>query len=96
MTADVYVAVGSNVDPEHNLRWGLEQMRRAFGPLRVSPVYRNAAVGFAGDDFYNLVVGFSTDDAPRAVSAALDAMENRCGRERSRWLCSLAVVYRGK
>lgn len=82
MTAEVFVAVGSNVDPEHNLRWGLAQMRERFGALRVSPVYRNAPVGFTGDDFYNLVVAFDTDEPPRAVSEALDEMENRCGRER--------------
>jgi len=83
MPAEVFVSVGSNVDPAHNLRWGLEQMTRRFGALRVSPVYRNAPVGFRGDDFYNLVVAFDTDDSPRVVSEALDGMENLCGRNRS-------------
>jgi 2-amino-4-hydroxy-6-hydroxymethyldihydropteridine diphosphokinase len=83
VTSEVYVSVGSNVDPRHNLRWGLEQMRRRFGGLRVSPVYRNRPVGFEGEDFYNLVVAFDTDDAPRTVSEALDAMENACGRDRA-------------
>jgi len=80
---EVFVSVGSNVDPVHNLRWGLEQMANRFGALRVSPVFRNAPVGFEGDDFYNLVVAFDTDAPPRAVSEALDTMENQCGRNRS-------------
>ena len=82
MVAEVFVSVGSNVEPEHNLRWGLEQMRQRFGGLRVSPVYRNTPVGFDGDDFYNLVVAFDTAESPQAVSAALDAMESNCGRTR--------------
>ncbi len=83
MTAEVFVSIGSNVEPEHNLRWGLEQLARRFGPVRLSPVYRNPPVGFEGDDFYNLVAAFDTDDSARAVSVALDEMENRCGRDRS-------------
>jgi 2-amino-4-hydroxy-6-hydroxymethyldihydropteridine diphosphokinase len=82
-TAEVFVSVGSNVEPAQNLRWGLEQMARRFGALRVSPIFRNAPFGFEGDDFYNLVVGFDTAETPRAVSEALDAMENQCGRNRS-------------
>jgi 2-amino-4-hydroxy-6-hydroxymethyldihydropteridine diphosphokinase len=82
VTSEVFVSVGSNVDPRHNLRWGLHQLTRRFGSLRVSPVYRNRPVGFEGDDFYNLVVAFDTDEDPRAVSEALDAMENACGRDR--------------
>src|SRR5262245_49041988 len=81
--AEVFVSVGSNVDPAHNLRWGLEQMTRRFGALRVSPVYRNTPIGFQGDDFYNLVVAFDTKESPRVVSDALDNMENLCGRNRS-------------
>jgi len=83
VTSEVFVSVGSNVDPRHNLRWGLQQLMHRFGRLRISPVYRNKPVGFEGDDFYNLVVAFDTDDSPRAVSVALDAMENACGRDRA-------------
>jgi 2-amino-4-hydroxy-6-hydroxymethyldihydropteridine diphosphokinase len=83
VTSEVFVAVGSNVDPRHNLRWGLQQLTQRFGRLRISPVYRNEPVGFDGDDFYNLVVAFDTDESPHAISAALDAMENACGRDRA-------------
>ena len=56
----VYVAAGSNVDARRNIRLALATLRRTFRGLRVSRVYQNAAVGFAGDDFINLVVGFDT------------------------------------
>jgi 2-amino-4-hydroxy-6-hydroxymethyldihydropteridine diphosphokinase len=83
MTEEVFVSLGSNVDPAHNLRWGLEQLARRYGPVRRSPIYRNAPVGFQGEDFYNLVAAFETAEAVRTVSTALDEMENRCGRDRS-------------
>ena len=67
----VCVGIGSNVEPERNIRIGLAALRRRFGPLTVSTVYANAAVGFAGDDFLNLAVGFDTDLPVRIVAAAL-------------------------
>lgn len=79
---DVYVALGSNVEPEHHLEFALGELEAAFGPLTLSGVYRNAAVGFDGDDFLNLVVGFSSTDSAPAIVAQLDIIEFRCGRER--------------
>ena len=52
--AEVYVAAGSNVEPEKNLARALAELEQAFGPLAISPAYRNPAVGFAGADFINL------------------------------------------
>src|SRR5690606_40942557 len=51
----VYVSIGSNIEPEKNVRFAIAALRAAFGELTVSPVYRTAAVGFDGEDFLNLV-----------------------------------------
>jgi 2-amino-4-hydroxy-6-hydroxymethyldihydropteridine diphosphokinase len=80
---DVYVAAGSNVDPERNMRAVLDALEQRFGPLRISSAYRNAAVGFTGEDFLNLVVGFTTREPLRDVIAALRAIEEACGRPRN-------------
>ncbi|HYY16845.1 MAG TPA: 2-amino-4-hydroxy-6-hydroxymethyldihydropteridine diphosphokinase, partial [Gammaproteobacteria bacterium] len=69
--ARVYIGIGSNVDPEANIRRGIRLLRRTFGDLIVSPVYESPAVGFAGDNFYNLVVSFDTAFDPRALIQAL-------------------------
>jgi 2-amino-4-hydroxy-6-hydroxymethyldihydropteridine diphosphokinase len=82
--ARVYIGVGSNVDPEANIRQGIQLLRRAFGDLIVSPVYESPAVGFAGDNFYNLVVGFDTVLDPKALIQALHTIEIHCGRERGK------------
>jgi len=85
--ATVYVSLGSNIDPEANLHIGISELRKHFGELQISAVYRNAAVGFVGDDFLNLVVGFESDLPPEAICAEIEAIHNLAGREpnRGKW-----------
>jgi 2-amino-4-hydroxy-6-hydroxymethyldihydropteridine diphosphokinase len=80
--ADVYVAAGSNVEPEKNLARALEELEEKFGALAISPAYRNPAVGFAGEDFNKIVVGFRTADTPGQVKEKLERVETNCGRPR--------------
>lgn len=80
--AEVFVAAGSNVEPERHLRDGLEALASRFGVLRLSPVYRNAPVGFEGDDFLNMVVGFDTDAGIDEVAGELARIEADAGRTR--------------
>ncbi len=84
---EVYVAAGSNVEPERHLQQAVTELARAFPGARFSSWYRNRAVGFDGDDFINLVAGFSTALPLDAVLGRLHAIEGRCGRERDapRW-----------
>jgi 2-amino-4-hydroxy-6-hydroxymethyldihydropteridine diphosphokinase len=79
----VYVAAGSNIEPRRYLTQALAALERRFGPLRVSSAYRNAAVGFEGDDFINLVVGFDTTESLADVVAAMRSIEDACGRPRT-------------
>ena len=78
----VYVSIGSNIDREANVRAALKQLRMRFGELIVSPVYESEAVGFAGDSFYNLVVGFDTECSLAEVTSVLRAIEAQQGRVR--------------
>ena len=79
---EVFVAAGSNIEPLRNLSAALERLKRAYQSLRVSPAYRNKAVGFEGEDFVNLVVGFDTDQTLEQVRARLQVIESECGRPR--------------
>ncbi|MDP1708533.1 MAG: 2-amino-4-hydroxy-6-hydroxymethyldihydropteridine diphosphokinase [Gammaproteobacteria bacterium] len=78
----VYVSMGSNIERERNTRAGLAALREHYGPLTVSSVYDSKAVGFAGDDFYNLVVGFDTAEDVHAVAHTLERIEHEHGRAR--------------
>ena len=82
-----YVAAGSNVDPIVNLRRALDLLAARYDTLRVSPAYRNAAVGFTGDDFVNLAIEITTAQPVRELLGDLHAVEEACGRARlaPRW-----------
>ncbi|MCB1735534.1 MAG: 2-amino-4-hydroxy-6-hydroxymethyldihydropteridine diphosphokinase [Gammaproteobacteria bacterium] len=79
---EVYVSIGSNVDRERHVRDCLLDLRSAFGPIRCSSVYQTRAVGFEGDDFYNLVVAFDSDDEPLAIARRLKTIEVQHGRHK--------------
>lgn len=78
----VYVSIGTNIDREHNVRAAVSALRERYGALRISPVYETAAVGFDGQAFYNLVVGFDTDDSPQALRDVFQQIESDQGRRR--------------
>jgi 2-amino-4-hydroxy-6-hydroxymethyldihydropteridine diphosphokinase len=79
---EIFVGIGSNVEPERHIRTAVQLLRERFGKLRVSPVYRNPAVGFDGDDFFNLVASFKSDAGFEQVHTILEQIEASCGRIR--------------
>jgi len=83
----VYVAAGSNIEPEQHLTMAARELEKQFPGVRFSPWYRNRAVGFEGEDFINFVAGFPTELAVAEVLARLHAIEALCGRARDapRW-----------
>ena len=95
----VYLSLGSNIEPEKNLRAALAELRTRFGEIAVSPTYRYAAVGFNGPDFLNLAVGLDTDLPPQLLNDWLHVLEDRHGRRRdlprfsSRTLDADIVLY---
>lgn len=80
--ATVYLGLGSNIDAGKNLRLAVAELRRLFGDLTVSPVYRSAPVGFAGPDFLNLVVALATDRPPLELLAEIERIHTTAGRSR--------------
>ena len=80
---EIYVGAGSNIEPERHLLAALTGLADIFGLLHLSPVYRNQAVGFDGDDFLNMVIGFDTDRDLDGVRAELERIETENGRTRN-------------
>lgn len=80
--ARVFVAAGSNLEPEKHLARACAEIRHSWPDTVFSRAYRNVAVGFDGPDFINLVVGFSTAQPLEAVITRLRAIETQCGRPR--------------
>jgi 2-amino-4-hydroxy-6-hydroxymethyldihydropteridine diphosphokinase len=77
-----YVSVGSNIDKERHVRAAVRALDARFGPLTVSQVYESEPVGFDGESFYNLVVGFDTDAGADTVADELARIEAANGRRR--------------
>lgn len=78
----VHIGLGSNQDAERNLRAAVAGLGALLGPLRLSSVYRSAAVGFDGPPFLNLVAEAHTSLNIEALAAALRAIETALGRVR--------------
>ncbi|MEE4639078.1 MAG: 2-amino-4-hydroxy-6-hydroxymethyldihydropteridine diphosphokinase [Wenzhouxiangella sp.] len=80
---DVYLGLGSNLDPQRHIEAGFSALRETFGPVDCSPVYVSSAVGFAGADFLNAAARIRTDWSVKRLKAWLTALENEHGRDRS-------------
>lgn len=78
-----FVSVGSNVEKERSIATGLNSLRETFGKLQISPIYETAAVGFAGENFYNLVVSFETDLSVHEIFETLRELEFKHGRSKN-------------
>jgi len=79
----VTLSLGSNLDPVMNLTSCLDALLLQFRDLSLSSVYESEAVGFDGDNFLNMVVGFDTDLELAALSPVLKTIEDKHGRDRS-------------
>lgn len=79
----VYISIGSNIERITNIHRGIAELRECFVDLVISSVYESQPVGFAGDDFYNLVAGFDTEQEVHAINAHLHDIEHHHGRVRN-------------
>ncbi|MFI3246342.1 MAG: 2-amino-4-hydroxy-6-hydroxymethyldihydropteridine diphosphokinase [Ferrimonas sp.] len=77
---EIFISLGSNIDAERHIRLGLTSLAETLGTLRLSPVYESEAVGFAGDNFLNLVVAAQTDKPIAALVALFKRIEQQHGR----------------
>jgi 2-amino-4-hydroxy-6-hydroxymethyldihydropteridine diphosphokinase len=80
--SQVYISLGSNIEPVRYLRAALAELEARYGRLRVSSVYESAAMGFSGNNFYNLVAGFDSAAPPETIQGSLREIEDRNGRSR--------------
>jgi 2-amino-4-hydroxy-6-hydroxymethyldihydropteridine diphosphokinase len=81
-TSRAYISLGSNIEPEANLRAAVAALRKRFGEVVLSPVYRSPAAGFRGPDFLNAIALVDSDIHPFALNDWLHALEIAQGRDR--------------
>ena len=81
--ARVYIGIGSNIDKHIHIPRVIKELRAKFGNVIISPIYKTAAVGFSGEDFFNLVVGIDTEMNPVEVFEYLRELETAHDRRRT-------------
>ncbi|MBA6254080.1 MULTISPECIES: 2-amino-4-hydroxy-6-hydroxymethyldihydropteridine diphosphokinase [unclassified Colwellia] len=79
--ARLYISLGSNVDRQHYLQTGLTALEALLGELTLSSLFASKAVGFDGAEFYNMVIGATTELNIVQVAKALREIEFTNGRE---------------
>lgn len=78
----VYLGLGSNFEPEPNLRLASRELRGRFTMRKISAVYRNGAVGFDGPDFLNAVACIETGLTPLELCSEIELIHDAAGRRR--------------
>ena len=85
-SARAFIGLGANLgDPEAQVRTAIAAIAALPSTrlARASSMYRTAPLGYADQpDFVNAVAEIETELEPRELLAALQAIENRSGRER--------------
>lgn len=82
MTHRIFISLGTNIERDKNLCSGLSQLEQHYGDLVLSSVYESEAVGFDGDNFYNMVISADVDDSLEAVIQNLKKIEDHHQRVR--------------
>ena len=78
-----YISVGSNIDRDKNTLSSIQALKQQFGELTLSSLYESEPVGFSGEAFYNLIVGFDSDLEVKVIAKQLRQIELDHGRTRN-------------
>jgi 2-amino-4-hydroxy-6-hydroxymethyldihydropteridine diphosphokinase len=81
--ARAFVAVGSNIDPERNVREALRRLSSIVKIVGISTVYLSEALDRPEQPpYYNCVVGIDTDTPPVELKTLFGKIEEDLGRRR--------------
>lgn len=77
----VFIALGSNIDAEQNMKKAASLLRTNFPDIRFSSVYQTTAVGYEDqDDFLNAVGTFESERTPEEIHTILQSIEQSLGK----------------
>ena len=80
-----HISIGSNIgDRLQNLQNAIDLIHLEISIVTsISPIYKTKAIGFKGDDFYNICISFFSNDDPNNLLQSLLSIETKLGRTRS-------------
>ena len=77
------LGIGSNINPQENIRRAVKALATRFPGIRCSSVYESEAIGFDGDNFLNLVAVAESEDPLPMIMDYLKSLEDELGRDRT-------------
>jgi 2-amino-4-hydroxy-6-hydroxymethyldihydropteridine diphosphokinase len=77
-----YISIGSNIDKDQHIPASIKALTEHYGQLSLSSIYESEPVGFTGDPFYNLIVGFDSELDVKEIIQQLRQIELDNGRNR--------------
>ncbi|MGB0937444.1 MAG: 2-amino-4-hydroxy-6-hydroxymethyldihydropteridine diphosphokinase [Colwellia sp.] len=82
--AQIFISLGSSIKREYHVKQGIHSLARAFSvsidELSLSSLFESEAVGFRGENFYNMVIGIHCAYSVDKVAAILRDIEYTFGR----------------
>lgn len=74
---DIFIALGSNIDPERHMSDAAALLRKHWPAIRFSSVYRTAPQGVTQQaTFLNAVATVNTDESPEEILVTLRSVEH--------------------
>ena len=85
ITNEVVIALGSNIDPEENLKLAVVELKSQFKVLKQSQWIRTKPIGILDQpDFFNGVLIMVTELGVESLKQELKSIEDLMGRDRSK------------
>ena len=78
-----FILLGSNIQPEINIRVAIRRIQDSVELLQLSPVWETPAIGSAGPNFLNQVIYIATNQGPETLKDVLRQVESDLGRVRT-------------
>jgi 2-amino-4-hydroxy-6-hydroxymethyldihydropteridine diphosphokinase len=86
------LGLGSNIDPELNLRRAIRRLRRAVAVDAISTAWQSPAVGVDGPDYINAALLVRTPRSKAWLIVSLKAIESELGRVRGHGPTELVTI----
>lgn len=77
----VTLGIGSNINARDNLASCLDMLLLTFHDMALSSVFESEAIGYDGDNYLNMVVGFETDASLPSIIDTIKEVERKHGRQ---------------
>jgi|TARA_B110000014_G_C20090384_1_gene570768 2-amino-4-hydroxy-6-hydroxymethyldihydropteridine diphosphokinase len=85
--AQIFISLGSSIKRKYHVKQGIYSLANSFSisldKLTLSSLFESEAVGFTGENFYNMVIGVQCSYSVEEVATILKDIESLFGRPKN-------------